>query len=105
MHPSVKKALAIATAIMAAFILVMIIAAISVYRESQKIEERVQSKIDRVALDRATVQQPIKIVRYDSLTQAKLDTIEVRRSLSHRHVDNLYDGELQSVLDSMYNGR
>lgn len=98
MHPSVKKALRVASIIAVAFVAVMIIAMISVYRESQRIEEMAQREIER-----ALVQPTIKIVKYDSLTQNKLDTIEARRAMSHRHVDNMYSGELQSVLDSLYN--
>lgn len=98
MHPSVKKALQVASIIAVALVAVVIVAMISLYRESQQIEERVQSK-----LDRELVQQPIKIVKYDSITQNRLDTIEARRAMSHRHVDNMYSGELQSVLDSLYN--
>ena len=98
MHPDVKKTLNVFAIVIAAIILVMIISMVTIYRQSRDIEDTIQKKIDRgVSLP------SVKIVKYDSLTQAKLDTIEARRSMSHHHVDNLYDGELQNVLDSMYN--
>ena len=101
MHPDVKKVLNVMAVFFAAIIIVTVVAVISILRETGEIENRVQSKIEKAV----SGQQTIKIVKYDTLTQSRLDSIEVHRSMSHRHVDNLYDGELQSLLDSVYNGR
>jgi cell division protein YceG involved in septum cleavage len=98
MHPSVKLAVKIAAGIITVLLLFVAAAIYSVYQEKKAIEQAIQNKFDQMP-----GQQTVKIVKYDSLTQIRIDTIEARRAMSHRHVDNLYSGELQSVLDSLYN--
>ena len=67
-----------------------------IYMETKEAIKTVQEKIDHV---------PVTIPKYDSTTQTRLDTIELHRQISHRHVDNLYNNELQDYLDSLYNAR
>jgi len=83
-----------------AVFVIMLLAMADTYFVQRKIEQTIQNKFDRMP-----GQETVKIIKYDSLTQIKLDTIEARRAMSHRHVDNLYSGELQSVLDSLYNAQ
>ena len=75
----------------------LVFAMVSTYLAQQDIEQTIQNKFDRLPSHQTG------LVKYDSVTQSKVDTIEARRAMSHRHVDNLYTGELQTLLDSLYN--
>jgi len=77
-------------------VLIFIFATVASQNAVNQIEENVDKKIEKLT-------QPVIAVKYDSATQTRIDSIEIHRKISHDHIDNLYDNELQNVLDSTFN--
>lgn len=69
---------------------------ILLYLAFKDIAGKIQDKIDSQTA-------PEIVQKYDSATQVKIEKIEVHRQMSHEHIDNLYDNQLQDALDSVYN--
>lgn len=83
-------------ALSAFIVVVSLLTVVQTCRQIRKIEQKVDDKFDRLT-------PPVIIPKYDSATQSRVDSIEMHRQMSHNHVDNLYDNQLQDVLDSLYN--
>lgn len=79
------------------FGLIVFFAVLETKHAVRQIETNVNKRFDHIQPTQAYVP------KYDSITQDRLDTIEAHRKMSHSHVDNMYNGELQNVLDSLYN--
>lgn len=75
---------------------ILIVGIVMTCLELRQFSKSVQRKID-------TVTAPVIVQKYDSTIQAKIESIEANRQMSHKHVDNLYGNQLQDVLDSLYN--
>jgi hypothetical protein len=70
------------------------------FKQAEKqIETNVNKKFDQLA------PQPVFVPKYDSITQARIDSLEVDRQIRHRDVDNLSNKQLQGVLDSLFNNQ
>lgn len=79
------------------FLLIGLLAWSETRHAIKQVEQNVDKKFDQLQ----TV--PVNVPKYDSLTKNALDSIELHRQISHDHVDNLYDSEIQNVLDTLYN--
>jgi hypothetical protein len=79
--------------------LLLIISHLSFKQAEKQIETNVNKKFDHLA------PQPVFVPKYDSITQSRIDSIEVNRQIRHRDVDNLSNEQLQSVLDSLFNNQ
>lgn len=71
---------------------------VSTTKATQQIENNINKKLEILT-------EPVYVPKYDSITQGKIDSIEVSRKISHDHIDNYYDGEMQSMLDSVFNAQ
>lgn len=47
--------------------------------------------------------EPTHVTKYDSITEATIDSISISRQTAHRRIDDLHDDLLQSALDSAFN--
>jgi len=65
----------------------------------KQIETKVNKKFDQLQ------QPPVYVPKLDSATQEKLNHIETNREIAHMRVNNMHDGEVQGLLDSLFNTR
>lgn len=72
------------------------------WSETRYVKAQVENNVNK-SIDYQIQTEPVYVPKYDSITQAAINQIEINRQISHDHVDNLYDGELQNALDTLYN--
>lgn len=96
--PQRERSTSLLWGVVAAIVLALVAGGIVLTLLVRQVEATVDHKLEQITLP------PITVQKYDSVTQTKIDSIETDRQMSHRHVDNYYSGELQRVLDSLYNG-
>jgi predicted RecB family endonuclease len=82
--------------IAATIVALVIMAGVMIFLVVKDIGVKVQDKINAVT-------EPVIVAKYDSAAEVKMEKIEVYRQMSHQHIDNLYDHQLQDVLDSAFN--
>ena len=78
--------------------IICIVLWISTTRAVRQVESNINKKLEILT-------DPVYVPKYDSLTQSIIDSIEIGRKISHDHIDNYYDDELQNVLDTVFNAQ
>ncbi|MCE7039004.1 hypothetical protein [Dyadobacter sp. CY312] len=99
MNPDVQKNLKRLAFAAGVVILFLLLAMFTVWLQKRSIEQTVQDKFDRFSQPTPTIIIPM----YDSITEAKLDSISSSRQIAHKLVDDLHDQELQRAIDSVFN--
>ncbi len=74
-----------------------LVAALGVLLMLKDISRTIQNKIDNPT--------SVIIAKYDSTSEAKIESLAVTRETVHQRIDHLLPDELQSALDSVFNKR